>query len=904
MVRTLISDPGCRHLHTCLLRVLTAVSIALLISTPALATERLISLRQGTAFTVTAPATGNQIAFDLAGQIWLTSDTNRPATTLAKSSALKQRPAFSHDGRYIAYESMLSGYRQIFVTDIENGTTRQMTFGKFDHLAPAWSPASSPRSRLVMATNRAGTFDIWEVDTGNLELRQLTFSAGEARDPAWNDDGTRLAYVVESTQGSSLYILTPGTKPQQVKHEQQPMHAPAWRPGGGLITYTRRSGQDSQLRMLILSTPAISKSITRTELVSARPVHWLDSRHFLYTADGKIRRRELGLPVFADVPFHIKIKINHDARSARKTEFADMHNRPVRGSSGQTERPDGRRVIAVLGDLWEFQHEDNAQLTLVRQLTNDAYVDAQPMFSPDGQHLAFISDRSGSPQVWIMEHASLDIRRLTRDRNVIGFPAWNTDGKSVAYLVADNQHGYRLRLTGISSKRSQALAVTSQERGWPIITKGTWAINSEQEAAHTIPVTGDRQQIPLGWQPAVTGERYLIRAGRVFDGLGPGYAARQEIVIENNLIVAIRPWSNTDTNMPIIDASKHTVIPGLIDMAVRQRPIDTERDGRKWLAAGVTTIRQTVDITNQASFSRAIEQQESWSSGRRIGPRLMITARPCDNESGRFDEPSFAQVVAETTPLNIAAIELCPATAGKALTDTIKQAHEHGLSVIATTPVPGISLGADELHPDSLSLTGSLQPDTIWQDFLLIASAAGARIPSRLVTASGWGNPVLTSMATSWQYQKIFTPAERLRFDASWRQRRTPGHSGLLADPNRILGAGGRIILGSETPVTPQGLGLHSEMRVLAARSLQPFQILKMVSLDAASLLGFSRSLGQIRIGRQADMVIINGDPLNNIDAIANVAATITNGRYYSSRDLAVAGRRGLAQKLPERTEL
>jgi len=301
----------------CRARIATVIVTGLLNVAHGVAAETSISRNRGANITVTAPAAFNRMAFDLAGQIWLTGDALEPATPLTESGALHQRPAFSRDGRLVAYESLLAGYHQIFIADLESGVTRQVTFGPYDHRAPAWSPTSFPHSRLVMSSNRSSTFAIWEVDIDNLELRQLTFTADNEHDPAWNDDGTRLAYVADSADGSSLYILSPGDNPQRVLHAREQLAAPAWRPGGGLLTYTQLNEHSSQLRMLILSAPPITKPITQHEQVSPRPAHWLDREDFLYAADGKIRRRTLGLPTFDDVPFTVMIKINRDARSGR-----------------------------------------------------------------------------------------------------------------------------------------------------------------------------------------------------------------------------------------------------------------------------------------------------------------------------------------------------------------------------------------------------------------------------------------------------------------------------------------------------------------------------------------------------------------------------------------------------------
>jgi len=844
-----------------------------------------ITLNQGANIAVTAPGANDRMAFDFAGQIWLTGDTKQPATRLTTSGTLNQRPAFSRDGRLVAYESLQAGYYQIFVTNIASSVTRQVTFGPYDHLTPAWSPASSARSRLVMASNRGGNFDIWEIDIDNLTLHQLTFSTEHEHDPAWNDNGTRLAYVSKTATGSALYTLTPGNPPQRVVHERAAMVAPAWRPGGGLLTYTRQKKLSRQLRMLLLSTPPISKPVTQQEQVSPHPVHWLDRNTFLYAADGKIRRRELGLPVFDDVPFSVALEINRSARAPRDTSLAN-NNRPVRGSDGQTERADGRLVVAMLGDLWEFQRESDAQLTLLRQLINDAYVDARPVFSPEGRQLAFISDRSGSRQIWIMATDSLDMQRLTHADTVHGTPAWSPDGKTIAYLVTNDNDGYRLRLINVASRHWQALAATTRQPGRPVFTDGRWSIIPATDSLH------EALAAPLSWRPTNSGKRYIIRAGRIFDGIGPGYTLRQDIVIEHNLIVAIHPWSDIDPDIPVIDASAHTIIPGLIDLTVRQEPYETERNGRKWLAAGVTTVRMTPGRT-VADFNRAIERLESWGSGRRIGPRVMLTARPCDRKTGRFDRTRFEQIVADAITLNIVALELCPDLDGETLTNVISRAHAQGISVITTTPLPGITLAADELQPQTRTPDGNSQPDpATWQNFLLVSAGIGAGISSRLLMTPQADEQMLNSLKSGWQSRRIFTATERRRFNTSWQLSRAAYFAAPMTEPNLIQGAGGSIILGSEAPSTPQGLGLHGEMRRLVAQGLQPFQVLKMVSLDAARMLGNGSSLGLIRIGRQADLVILNGDPLADIAAAAKVVATISRGRRYSRKDLTTMGLR------------
>jgi imidazolonepropionase-like amidohydrolase len=106
----------------------------------------------------------------------------------------------------------------------------------------------------------------------------------------------------------------------------------------------------------------------------------------------------------------------------------------------------------------------------------------------------------------------------------------------------------------------------------------------------------------------------------------------------------------------------------------------------------------------------------------------------------------------------------------------------------------------------------------------------------------------------------------------------------------RAIATGARVATGSNAPATPYGLGLHAELHLLAEIGLQPFQILKMASLDAARLIGAGEQLGSIQAGKLADMVIIDGDPLADISQATNIVMTIANGRPYPLAELISPG--------------
>ena len=122
------------------------------------------------------------------------------------------------------------------------------------------------------------------------------------------------------------------------------------------------------------------------------------------------------------------------------------------------------------------------------------------------------------------------------------------------------------------------------------------------------------------------------------------------------------------------------------------------------------------------------------------------------------------------------------------------------------------------------------------------------------------------------------------------------GHQRAYTTASRTLtdaiARGARVVTGSDAPGTPPGLGMHAEMRLLVDAGLQPFQALRMATLDAARALGADQQIGIIRTGGIADLVIIDGDPLADIRSAENIIVTIVGGRPYTRRELTSPGHR------------
>ncbi len=142
-------------------------------------------------------------------------------------------------------------------------------------------------------------------------------------------------------------------------------------------------------------------------------------------------------------------------------------------------------------------------------------------------------------------------------------------------------------------------------------------------------------------------------------------------------------------------------------------------------------------------------------------------------------------------------------------------------------------------------------------------------------------------------YLALFSPAERrgltgfLGFFGSGpplKQRM----SQLGATAARLVRSGARLTAGTDAPFIPYGLGLHVELQVLRASGLSADQVLRLATAEAALALGAHGDLGTVEAGRLADLVVLDGDPLQDINDTLRIRAVVSDGRWLSRDSLLV----------------
>jgi hypothetical protein len=763
--------------------------------------------------------------------------------------------------------------------------------------------------------------------------------------------------VSEQRGRHALVLRKPFAQPRELVTSAEPLHAPAWRPDGSVITYAASGPRGPRLNMVILSAPPVVKPVSRTEVVSYGPVAWLSRNELLYAADGGIRRRDFGAFASSEVAFVAALELpQHDAPEPARMLAIPAGPQPARALAGVAVLPNGHVIVSALGDLWEI----DGRGALVRRLTNDAYMERDPAVSADGRQLAFVSDRSGRPQIWRLDLATGDMAQLAAESLSPGHPAWSRAGDRIAYLgwrapgsaslrvvdaagheptelaavlagpgapawTPDDSHvglivrehgnaqlllfpasGGAARRTTLTHEaagsagfasvewtadgRSLLVASPAGVRVLPMLDDGLagadwravtdapartahWAPGGETvilaDADGLVRVSAGAQEripLPITWEAGAPG-RTLIRSARVLDVESGTYREAHDVLLEGGRIEAVEPAGEIEPRPGdrVIEARGRIVMPGLIDLALDIAGSGGERLGRTLLAYGITTAQAVT-----ASGPELRQLAESWQA-HGAGPLLLESPEWC---GGALDARNDAV-------LPTGAVRLCPAALGSMAPASADRAAS---AVWASSwlgvmhgPARAIAPLLPASAPDRTALVGT---GVLYQDAIEVIVRSGATLVTGLAPRTF---PALIEnergLRESFQHDALsFAGREPVAAAGVDETRRLE-----LRERQRLLGrvaaGGGTLVPASGAPALPYGLGLHAALRLLENAGLDRAEVIRSATTRAAAALGLAGELGRVAPGQRADLLIVDGDPLADLDDLLAIETVIVGGR-------------------------
>lgn len=402
------------------------------------------------------------------------------------------------------------------------------------------------------------------------------------------------------------------------------------------------------------------------------------------------------------------------------------------------------------------------------------------------------------------------------------------------------------------------------------------------------------RQIPVEAQGT-----FAIVGARLIDGTGAPAVENASVLIRNGRIAAAGSHIAIPSGTRIVHAEGQSLLPGLWEMHVHYSGVEF---GPALLSAGITTAR---DCGGELLFLTTLRRE---IAGRHaLGPRLLL--------AGLIDGGgplAFGAVDAETPAEGIAAVDayadqhfnqikvytyLQPAV----LRAIAAEAHARGLTVTghvpaAVTTAQGIADGMDQINhlqyvTRALTVDGKLALDspqaretlTLLKDrHIVVDPTAGwgemAGHPRSLDPASFEPGILAAPFPLAWKFRAMGTPASD---EPKFRARMEIAQKVIAA----LHSAGIPIVAGSDTGLV--GYGLNRELELYVQAGLTPMEAIQSATLIPARAMKLDADSGTVEAGKRADLLLVDGNPLDDIRSLRRVVNVIANGRLYSSPELA-----------------
>ena len=368
----------------------------------------------------------------------------------------------------------------------------------------------------------------------------------------------------------------------------------------------------------------------------------------------------------------------------------------------------------------------------------------------------------------------------------------------------------------------------------------------------------------------------------------------------------------------IVDGTDRFLLPGLAEMHAHVPPVgsgELERDFALFVANGVTTVR---GMLGHASH---LQLREDLLAGNTFGPRL-ITSGPSLNGRSVSGAADGERQVREQHAAGYDVIKIHPGLDDEEFAAIAAAANELGIPFAGHVPVAvglGNALSSGMASIDHLDgYMVALVPPQLdasggyggFFDVLLAGDATEDRIASlaAATAASGtWIVPTETlveqlinevpvgELRNRMEMQYVPEATVERWVDAKQRQQQERGFSAdVAAKAIRIRRklllalheAGAGILLGSDAPqiFNVPGYSLHRELELMVAAGLTPFEALQTGTTNVAQFLGLRT--GAIAAGYEADLVMLDSNPFEDISSTRRLHGVMLRGKWYSGADI------------------
>lgn len=793
------------------------------------------------------------------------------------------RPQPSPDGRYLAFVRRVRLKTVLYVHDLQTGEEWPVfdrlnkdqqetwaTFGVYPNYQ--WVPGSKDvvvwaegkfwrvNTETKAATNIPFTANVKQVITDALHFNQPVytkdFTAKMIRHAATSPDGKTLVF----NAAGFLYTKSlPKGAPKRLTSGQVFEYEPAFSPDGKQLAYTTWADSTMggiRVRDLAAGT---ERSLPLGKGYYFSPRWSPDGKAILFSKGGG--SDELGYA--------------HAVETGIFIGRGDSIRRIRENGYNAYWAPDGQRIYYTTGGGMSkaFKSCDLSGNDERTHFTGKYAKDFVP--SPDGNWIAFTElynayvaafPKTGQPIDLNKGTSDYPVFRVTRDAGTSLH--WSADSKTLRWMLGPQYFSRPLT-------ECFKFLPGAKDSIPPVDSVGI-------DVGLTL--TSD---LPQG-KVAITGARIITMRGDEVIENGT-------LVIEKNKIVAV--GKAEDVKVPsdayVIDGRGKTLMPGLVDVhAHLGNSFNGISPQQQWsyyanVAYGVTTTHDPSSNTEMV-----FTQSEMVKAGVMVGPRIYSTGTILYGADGDFkavinsidDARSQLRRMKAVGAFSVKSYNQ-PRRAQRQ--QVIQAARELGMLVV---PEGGSFFN----HNMNMILDGhtgiehSIPVSPVYSDVVKLWGGSKTGYTPTLIVGYGgiWGENYWYDRTEVWKNERLLQYYPRRILDARSMRRTTAseedyGHFGNAKAAKAILDGGTKVQLGAHGQL--HGLGAHWELWMFVQGGFSPLQAIRAGTLDGASYIGMDKEIGSLEVGKLADLIVLDKNPLENIRNSEFISTVVLNGRVYDA---------------------